>query len=119
MTLKGLTQFGEWNWKKFSTGKIYLVTNVLPWNDFETKKNLGTKIEVVILEDNTVYAPKKDGTTFNNKFEKLTIKIKGNVNVSLNSQVNFEGVVAKVYSEFQNQLSIVAEKVTVISKTKE
>ncbi|MBM7687502.1 hypothetical protein BCR24_07670 [Enterococcus ureilyticus] len=119
MSLKGLTQFSMWNWQKFSEGKTYLVTNVLPWVDFETKKNLGTKIEVVILEDNTIYASKKDGTTFNNKFEKLTIKIKENVDVPLNSKVTFEGVVAKVYSEFQNQLSIVAEKVTVLSKLKE
>lgn len=119
MGLKNLSQFILFDWKTFATGKTFLTTNIMPWKDFdEPDKILGTKVEVAIIRDATEYKPKKDGTILDNLFDKLVVKIPTTVDIPRNKEVTFEGVVARTYGEYQNNLSIEAKSVQIVQKAK-
>ena len=51
--MKGLSKF--FDTRRFLEGKRLEVVGVSKWNDFETKQQLGTKVNTVIAEDHTVY----------------------------------------------------------------
>ena len=94
--------------------------NVMPWQDYDTKALLGTKVETVITVDNTPYQPGADGTVQTNLFEKVTFKVaKNDVNVKVGDFVKPVNAVATIYGEFQNQLSVKADDVVVVEKTGE
>lgn len=111
--MKKLSQFTKFLFAEFSAGKIYRVTRVYPWVDYETKKPMGTKVDVVIAEDNTQYAT-KDGEVVTNAYEKLTLKIKKSVEVPLNARVMPVNPVATVYGEYRNKLAVTADDIRVI-----
>ncbi len=58
--MKGLNQFGYFDFDRFSEGKQYLVTGQSKYIDYESKKHLGTKVDCVIASDKTPYVF-KDG----------------------------------------------------------
>lgn len=112
--MKKLSQFTKFIFDDFSKGKVYRVTEVSPWTDFETKKHMGTKVGVVITEDTTLYAT-KDGEVVTNQYEKLTFKIKKDVTVPANARVVPVNPVAVVYGDYRNQLSVTADDIKVIA----
>lgn len=113
MALKRLNQFLRFDFPGFSDGKIYQVTGISEWIDFESKKHIGTKIEVVIVEDKTKYAH-RDGEVISNRYEKLVIKVKKDIKVPIDARVEPVNPVATVYGDYRNQLSIVADDIRIV-----
>ena len=111
--MKKLSQFTKFLFAEFSAGKIYRVTRVYPWVDYETKKPMGTKVDVVIAEDNTQYDT-KGGESVTNQYERLTFKVRKDVEVSLNARVMPVNPVATVYGEYRNKLAVTADDIRVI-----
>lgn len=107
-----LKPFQVFQTEKFLKDKELTVTNIKPWQDFDTKEILGVKVEVAITKDDTVYPSGRDGTVMTNLFEKLTFKVaKNNVDVKANDIVTPVHPVASIYGDYQNQLSITADDV--------
>lgn len=117
MSLKKLTQFLKFDWEAFAKGKTLQVIGTSEWVDYETKVHMGTKIEVVIVRDNTQYT-QKEGEHVTNTFEKLTLKIRKDVSVPMNTYVMPVNVTAKVYGDYRNQLSVTADDIRVITPSK-
>lgn len=113
--MKKLSQFINFDWDSFAKGKRFLCTGGSEWVDYETKKHLGTKIEVVIASDHTEYH-QRDGELVSNRFEKLTFKVSADIDIPIDQYVEPTGVVAKVYGDFRNKLSVQAGNITVIPK---
>lgn len=105
--MKHLTQFQKFDMDEFLKGKQLLVTAVGENVDFETKQHLGTKVEVVIVKDETTYK-QKNGEQKTNLFEKFNIKLTKDINVPVNAYVYPVDVVAKVYGTYNDQLSVTA-----------
>lgn len=116
--MKKLSQFMHFDIDRFLEDKAIQVTEVKPWEDFDHKgKVLGTVIEVVILEDKTVYDC-KDGETVSNRFEKFKIKVpQRSVSVAVGDFVAPVNATATVYGEHRNQLSVKADNIIVIDNT--
>lgn len=112
--MKKLSQFLKFDMEAFSRDKVYVSTGQSPWNDFDTKEHLGTKIEAFIAEDKTPYKC-KDGEVVSNRFEKIIFKIKKDVNVPVNARVMPVNPVAVVYGDYRNQLSVTADDIRVIA----
>ena len=118
MRMKKLNQFVKFLFEDFSKGKVYRVIGVRPWIDYNTKELMGTKVEVVIAEDNTAYDT-QNGETITNQYEKLTFKIsKKDINIPMNARVIPVNPVAVVYGEYRNQLSVTADDIKVITPQK-
>ena len=115
--MKKLNQFVKFLFEDFSRGKVYRVTGVRTWLDFTTKELLGTKVEVIVAEDNTVYDT-KNGETVTNLYEKLSFKIKKDVHIPVNARVIPVNPVAVVYGEYRNQLSVTADDIKVVAPQK-
>lgn len=118
MSLKKLSQFMKFDWEGFSKGKEFLVLGTSKWVDFETKADMGTKVEVLIAKDETPYK-QKDGETVSNRFEKLTLKIRKDVKVPPNAHVIPVGAAGTVYGDYRNQLSVTADDIRVITPRKQ
>lgn len=106
---KGLT--GLFDNERFFGPKKYQVTRCSEWKDYNTKAHLGTKIEVVILEDHTKYELTKTGEVINNQFEKLVIRVAKDVTIPTGTQVTLINPKATIYGQYLNQLSITADDV--------
>ena len=117
MKLKHLTQFVRFNWDSFAKDKRFMTTGCSPLNDYETKEHIGTRVEVVITTDNTVYK-QKDGENTTNRFEKLVFKVKKDIEIPLDSYVVPVNPVAKVYGEFKDNISITCDDIQVLSQSK-
>lgn len=112
--MKKLNQFVKFLFEDFSRMKVYRVIGVRPWIDYNTKELMGTKVEVVIAEDNTAYDT-QNGETITNQYEKLTFKIsKKDINIPMNARVIPVNPVAVVYGEYRNQLSVTADDIKVV-----
>ncbi len=110
--MKGLNQFLRFDWNAFAEGKSFLVTGVSEYQDFDTKQHLGTKVECVIASDKTPYSF-KDGNEFTNRFEKITFKVLKDLDIPLESRVMPKNVVANIYGEYRNQLSVKCEDIVI------
>lgn len=110
--LKNLSQFNKFDFQGFSKGKVFSVVSVSEYKDFNTKEHLGTKVEVVILEDKTEYINSSDSR--NNRFEKLVFKVTKDVDVPVDARINPINAIAKVFGEFQNQLSITCSDIEIV-----
>ena len=115
--MKHLNQFVKFELEVFLKDKTCVVTTVLPWEDYDTHKLLGTKVEVVFLEDNTKYN-RKGGDCSTNQYEKLTIKVKKNLSVPVGARIEPVNAVGTVYGTYRNQLAVVAEDIRVITPQK-
>lgn len=112
MSIKGLDQF--FDSARFLAGKELKVTGISAWKDFATKQILGSKVDVVIVEDRTEYVPKASGEAFTNQYEKFSVKVAKGVNdlqVSVGMLVVLVNPVIKVYGEYHNMLSAKADDV--------
>lgn len=117
--LKNLKQFVSFDWNAFAEGKAFLSTGVKPWMKYEngqkTGERLGTSVEAVIFHDETKYES-VNGEVVSNRFEKLTFKVPGEVTIPLDKQIVPVGVKAKVWGDYQNNLSIEASRIDVVEK---
>lgn len=110
-----LKLFHVFQTEKFLKDKELTVTNIKPWQDFDSKEILGVKVEVAITKDETVYPAGRDGTVMTNLFEKMTFKVaKNSVDVKVHDIVTPVHPVATIYGDYQNQLSITADDVVVV-----
>lgn len=115
--MKHLNQFLAFDIDGFLKDKALMTVSVKDWNDYETKKHMGTKIEVVITRDDTPYR-QKAGEQTTNRFEKMTIKVTKDVQVPLESYVMPVHATATVYGEYRNMLSITADDIKVLQTKK-
>lgn len=113
--MKKLGQFLKFDWETFAKDKRFLCTGGSEWVDYETKEHRGTKIEVVIAVDNTEYRH-TEGEVVSNRFEKLAIKVSDDIDIPVDQYVMPTGVVAKVYGDYRNLLSVTATGLTVFPK---
>lgn len=110
-----LYMYEEFNLENFLHGKELSVTGCHPWTDFETKKELGTTVEVAITKDGTEYPKKKAGDTRTNQYEKLGIKLpKLNYSVPVGAVVTILNGNATVFGDRRDKLSIKAEDIKVV-----
>ncbi len=114
--MKKLSKYVTFNWEGFANQKAFLVTGVRPWTDHETGALCGTKIDVVIIKDDTDYGASKEGEKVTNLFEKLTIKVPSKISVPISSQIEVINATAVVYGNYHDQLSVTAESIKVVSK---
>ncbi len=114
--MKKLNKFISFDWEAFSKGKTFMVTECRPWLDYDSKKVLGTKVGFIIIEDKTDYDVSEGEATVSNVWEKGVIKIRKEINIPEKSTIQAKGVIASVYGEYRNQLSIEAEEIAVIRK---
>ena len=110
MSLHHLSQYQSFDFERFAQGKVFLCTGCSPWIEHNTKRKLGTRVEVVIIKDNTQYNTAPDDTT-NNLFEKLVFKVAKELNVPSQVHVIPIGATATVYGEYRNMLSIKCEDI--------
>lgn len=115
MALKKLRNFLKFDDVEFFKGKRLLSVSQQPWKDFKTGEALGTKVEAVIAQDKTDYGL-KDGEVVSNLYEKLVFKIPKVIEIPMNVEIRPKNPVATVYGDYQNQLSITAEDIEVLSK---
>ena len=111
MALKKLNSFLRFNYSDFAKGKTLSVTSVQPLDDYATKAHLGTKVEVVILKDDTAYAD--EGVS--NVFEKFVFKVYKDVTPDIGALVEPVNPVATVYGDYRNQLSVKCDDLKVIT----
>lgn len=115
--MKFLNQFEKFNWDGFVDGKTLMCIGTSPWTDRDTGALVGTKVECVIMEDKTDYQ-RKEGDTTSNRFEKLTVKVAKPVVVASNVMVKPTGVVATIYGDYRNQLSVKAADIEILRNSK-
>lgn len=113
--LKGLAKYNQFNWEKFAEGKEFAVTGISEYKDYVSGEHLGTRVDVVIISDKTPYEF-KDSEVYTNRFEKLVFKCsKKNLDIPLETRVRPRRVVASIYGEYRNMLSIKCEDVEILS----
>ena len=116
--MKKLSAYMHFDIDGFLNGKKLLVNSVGEWVDFDTKAHMGTKVEVVILEDHTKY-PIKDGERVTNRFEKFVVKARRDgLAVKPNDLVRLVNAEGKVYGEYRNQLSVTCDDIVAANPAK-
>lgn len=114
--MKGLGSFVSFDWARFAAGKTFQAVDSGPWVDYDSKAKLGSKVEVVITKDDTVY-PTKNGKVISNIFERLQFKAPKDIAIPVGAIVEPVGAVATVYGDFRNKLSVKVEDVRVVNQT--
>lgn len=115
MALKKLRQFIRFDWEGFAKGKVFIVTGCALWKDYDTKQILGTKVNAAIVRDETHYES-KNGEQVTNCFNTLAFKIPKQISVPVNANIQPVGVVATVYGEYMNQLSIKCTDIQILKE---
>lgn len=112
--MKHLSFFNNFDFEHFSKGKVFSVVDYSTWVDRDTKKLLGTIVNVVILQDETYYGEDRAGT---NKYEKLRFKVRDKqLILSADTQVVPVNPIARVYGDFNNLLSVTCDDVKVVEQ---
>lgn len=116
--LKGLRGFLNFDSTGFFKDKQLMITAISKWQDFKSKEVLGTKVEIVIIQDNMNYAI-KNGEQISNKFEKLTVKIAKPLNdmqntITIDSIVTLINPTATVYGNYSENLSVKCSDIKVV-----
>lgn len=114
--MKKLNKFLSFDWEAFAKGKTFMVTECKPWLDYDSKKVLGTKVGFIIIEDKTDYDVLEGEIAVSNTWEKGVIKIRKEINIPEKSIIQPKGVIASVYGEYRNQLSIEAKEINIVGK---
>lgn len=115
MALKAIAQFMDFD--RFTKDKELAVKETRPMRDANTGIITGTRVEVMIWKDQTEYAPNKDGSIPSNLYNNFVVKVhKKDLGLEINDIVEFKGVIAKIYGEYNNELTVDAEDVVVIRK---
>lgn len=116
--MNNLGQFTRFDAAAFLTGKKLQYVDKANWVDHDSGALLGTRVDLVIIEDKTDYKVKADGTPARtNRFEKLTVKVPGAVSLSDDAMVEIVNPVGTVWGEYRNQLSLKADEVREIAPT--
>lgn len=116
--MHNLGQFLEFRTLDFLQGKKLQYVDQSNWVDRDTGALLGTRVDLVIIEDGTDYKPRADGApTRTNRFEKLTVKVPGAVSLPADAVVELVNPVGTVWGDYRNQLSIKADGVREIAPT--
>lgn len=110
--MKHLSEF--FDSERFFRDKVLVATGSDLWRDYDDPaKVLGSKVEIVIYQDNTSYL-QKDGQNTTNLFEKLTVKVKkSNLQIAPRTRVTLVNPVCRVYGKFNENISIVADDLLV------
>ena len=107
MALKGLRQFLGFDINAFLKGKQMICASCDPWVDFDTKDVLGTKVDALIVTDDTQYRQKDGQPPVTNRYNRLTFKCsKKGLQVPLDAHIRPVDPIASIYGNFQNELSI-------------
>ena len=116
--MKGLKQFLTFDWNTFGKDKQFLVVGIAEYNEFNTQRHLGTKVESVIITDNTSYTYKDK--PFTNLYEKISFKVtKDIIDLPLNSIIIPAGEIkATVFGDYNNQLSVICSDIKIIEPAK-
>lgn len=115
MALRGLAPF--FDFEQFAKDKELAVKDTRPLRDSTTGLVIGTRVEVLIWQDNTKYAPGRDGSIPTNRYNSFVVKVhKKDLDLEVDDIVEFKDVVAKIYGEYNNELTVDAEDVVVIRK---
>ena len=114
--MKKLNQFINFDFAAFARGKRFLAVGQKPWVAYDSGEVLGTKLEVVIVEDKTDYGLPEGDMAVNNLYEKFVVKIPKDkpVSVPMNAEVRIVNPIANVYGDYRNQLSVTADGVQVV-----
>lgn len=112
--MKKLNMFSTFDWESFAKGKRFSSVSKQEWKDFSTEKHKGTKVEAVIIQDNTDYGTQTGEIT--NLYEKLTFKVPHDIDIPLNVEIRPKNVTAMIYGDYRNQLSALAEDIIVVTK---
>lgn len=112
--MKGLTQFLRFDFPAFSEGKSYRVIGCRQWRDYQTRNNLGTCVDCVIVRDETVYPRANASKPTTNLYEKITFKINRSLQIPTNSYVMPVNAQATVYGDYNNMISVKADDVQII-----
>lgn len=113
--IKGVRQFlPPFDWEAWSRDKVFVVTGTKPWEDFDTKAHLGTRIETIISKDLTPYEPGKNGETFTNQYRKLTFKVDKDLRVPCGAIVEPVDVSVTVYGKYSNMLSVKCKSLKIL-----
>lgn len=118
--MKHLNDFSFFDWVAFSKDKKFEVLSCNPWKDNDGRFQ-GTKVEVVILEDNTRYNLRPDESSVTNKFEKLIFKVVGDqlIDIAPGSVVVAQNVKATIYGDYRNNLSVKCSSVDVVTPVRD
>lgn len=113
MSFKYLNNFIRFDFKAFSQNKQFKLKEVSEWEEYETKKILGTKISLNIIDD-SVYQTKDGEKVGANDMETLVVKVRQPLEKfsgwERRDKIEFVAVEkASVYGEYQNQLSVIAD----------
>lgn len=110
--MKGLNKFQSFDLSAFLEGKKLLCTGCRPWLN-DNQKEIGKKVDLVIVEDKTVYPNSR--TIITNLYEKMTVKVSKGIDIPAEAIVTIVNGTATVYGDFRNQLSVRAEDVRVVT----
>lgn len=115
MALKKVANYVRYDWQGFAKDKRFICTGCSEWKDHDTGKHFGSLVEATIIEDKTVYYD-KDGNEVKvtNRFEKIYIKVKKDVNIPLDSIINPINVVAKPYGDFNSKISVTCDDIQIV-----
>ncbi len=114
--MKGLSQFLMFDWDGFAKDKAFVCTGVSEYSDYNTGAHIGSRVEAIISVDKTAY-DFRNGQSFTNKFEKIVFKVTKDVNIPIEARIQPRGVVAKVYGDYHNLLSITCSDIAVATST--
>lgn len=109
--MRNLKQFAPFDAERFLEKKQLQVTACSAWRDYESKSIKGTRVEVVIVVDNTEYQPTKTGEIVSNVFEKFSVKVPQTVSFAVGTPVKLINPKAVIYGDFQNMLSVTCENI--------
>lgn len=114
--MKKLSIFTYFDFDGFMKGKQLMCTGIRPWTDHNTGDILGTRVETVIVKDRTNYGDQKNGEQISNLFEKIVFKVPKQIEVPVNVEVMPINVEAKVYGDYHDKISAIAEDIQVVTK---
>lgn len=116
--MNNLNQFMSFDTEAFFNAKKLQYVDQSNWVDHDSGTLLGTRVELVIIEDGTEYKPRADGTPARtNRFEKVTVKVPGAVSLPVDAVVELVNPVGTVWGDYRNQLSVKADGVREIAPT--
>lgn len=115
MPLKKVANYVRYDWQGFAKDKRFICTGCSEWKDHDTGKHLGSLVEATIIEDKTVYYDKNGNEVkVTNRFEKINMKVKKDVDIPLDSIINPINVVAKPYGDFNSKISVTCDDIQIV-----
>lgn len=112
----GLKQFVRFDSDAFFRDKRLMAVGCKPWADHDSGALLGTRIDVLITHDGTKYAPGKDGKPISNQYQRLTIKVRKQISVPMESVIVPVNPVCTIWGDFQSELSVKTDDVKIVQQ---